>query len=200
MEEGVFTTARLEDGALLLWEHHAKRLVENGRAVGLEIPLLDRDYFRAFIEEKGATKGVWRFRVTVTKEGITPHVEPYKAPAYPIELVPEQATILGPQAQIKSLSNLPRPPFNRLLLSPEGYILEASVANVFWSYEGALYTPSRELPLFYGITLERFMERAKESGVPVKEVKMKLEDLPPEAALYVCNCLMGVVPALIKKG
>lgn len=199
MTEGVFTTVRLEDGALLLWEQHAERLVEHGRALGMNIPLLDREYFRTFIEEKEATKGVWKFKVTVTKEGITPHLEPYKSPTYPIEFIPEQATNLGPRAQIKSLSNLPRPPFNRLLISPEGYILEASMANVFWSYEGALYTPSREMPILYGITLERFMDRAKESGVSVKEVKMKLEDLPPEAALYACNCMMGVLPALIKQ-
>lgn len=195
---GVFTTVRLEEGALLLWELHAQRLIAHGRAIGLDVPLLDRDYFRPFIEAKEATKGVWRFRVSVTEEGVTPHVEPYKPPAYPLELIPQQTPYLNLQACIKSLSNLPRPPFNSLLLSPEGIILEASAANLFWSYEGAIYTPTRELPILYGITVERFMQKAREAGVAVKEVAIKLDELPPEAALYACNSLMGVLPALVK--
>ncbi|MBN4066735.1 aminotransferase class IV, partial [Simkania negevensis] len=74
----------------------------------------------------------------------------------------------------------------------EGVLLEGSFSNLFWIHDGCLFTPSRTLPILFGLTIQRIIESAKGLGLAVYEVKATLSDIPNEASLFLCNSIIGI--------
>lgn len=56
-----------------------------------------------------------------------------------------------------------------LILSREGYVLEATADNVFIIKKGVLYTPPVYMGILRGITRDAVMELAAQEGIPVRE-------------------------------
>ena len=64
-----------------------------------------------------------------------------------------------------------------LMLNLDGFVSEGSVDNVFIVSDGELLTPRLEDGMLEGITRAVVMQAAREAGIPVREVTLRVEDM-----------------------
>lgn len=215
--DGVFRTLRVEEGKIQYGEVQLERLSKDCQCLGIEAPSVTVTELEALLTLNGALRGLWRLKVIVTAgEGgaldlrprplgrLLATVKPYTPPFEPYRLAVCQDEGFPPGLRVKSLSYLPRLRLRELArlrgcdevltLSREGYILQAASANVFWRFKGELCTPSPELPLIYGTTIERIVADARASGVRVNHVFCRLDEVAEGARFYLCNSLLGEHP------
>jgi len=81
-----------------------------------------------------------------------------------------------------------------LLLSKEGFVAEATIANIFWIRKNVLYTPSKEVGLYPGITAREVMKIAKKLGLKVVSGKFKLAHLKKAEEIFLSASLLCVIP------
>jgi len=82
-----------------------------------------------------------------------------------------------------------------LLVSPDGTVLEAPTANV-WFREGAtLLTPALSLPILAGVTRAALRELAPGLGYAVEEGRYDLERLLASDEVFVSSSIREVMPA-----
>jgi len=74
-----------------------------------------------------------------------------------------------------------------VLLSTEGHLAEASMANLFWIANGELFTPSLDTGCIEGIMRRAVLEKAEKAGMVVNEVKANLEVLPTAQCIFTTN-------------
>jgi branched-subunit amino acid aminotransferase/4-amino-4-deoxychorismate lyase len=78
-----------------------------------------------------------------------------------------------------------------LLLNEAGDIASASMANIFWIKDGALYTPSPECGCRAGVVRRWVLENA---GLPVKQGMWTPMDLMGSEAVFLTNSRLGIMP------
>jgi 4-amino-4-deoxychorismate lyase len=213
--DGAYATIRVENGEPQHLEVHLERLEEQCRSFGLEMPPVGS--IQELIRLNQAEEGVWRLKVIVTggddpapylpnRQGrLLLTLERYEPPAstplrlgvfpYPFHLC---------HASFKSLAHL-----NRYYVMEEarrqglddcvtvtegGIVLEAAFGNLCWIVDRTIYTPSRDLPLYFGVTLTQFIEEKIGEGYVAQEVEIPLEELPEEARYFRTNTMGGVRP------
>ena len=81
-----------------------------------------------------------------------------------------------------------------LLHTPEGAVLECTIANVFFVLDGRLVTPPASLPLLPGIARARVLEAADAAGIRAAEVPISLADAATAEACFVTNALLIAHP------
>lgn len=81
-----------------------------------------------------------------------------------------------------------------LVCDTDGMIVEASASNVFWRVANQWFTPDLHASGVAGVQRKHIMERMKQSGRPVIEVRCKPEILASVDELFLCNCVMGLIP------
>lgn len=74
----------------------------------------------------------------------------------------------------------------------DGVPLETGSANLLWLSDGALYTPSAELPLYAGTVRERVIEASVEAGLPVEEGEFRAGDMDHADAVVLTNGARGL--------
>lgn len=84
--------------------------------------------------------------------------------------------------------------YEALMLSPEGYIAEGTISNIFFVSSGALCTPSADTGILDGITREIVLGIAREQGIPVREEKLLPEDLFAASEVFFTNTTSEVMP------
>ena len=82
-----------------------------------------------------------------------------------------------------------------LLLNGEGFLSEASSANLFWvNKQGALCTPSDDCDCLAGTTREAIVRLTKKSNLcEVKQLKAKKEVLTSAQTIFLTNTSWGIV-------
>lgn len=73
-----------------------------------------------------------------------------------------------------------------LQLDCDGFVAEASAANIFFEKDGKLFTPGRG-SILPGITRQTVMDMAREFGYHVEEGKFSLEDLKSADACFLAG-------------
>lgn len=215
--DGVFTTIKVENGAIESFSKHLVRLQKHAMELGIHFPAIEESLIYELIEKNRAHNGIWRLRLIITggdgqgidlklREGrliitLTPYDEILPAS---FRLCLFSLPILTPHSHLKTLSYLARlfvmqEAKNRdfddaLVTDPEGNLLEASFSNIFWIIDKNFYTPDKTLPLLSGITLERIEEKAKSLGYNILYVKRSFSDIPLNAHIYCTGSLKGIVP------
>ncbi|MFN4174935.1 MAG: aminotransferase class IV [Parachlamydiaceae bacterium] len=176
----VFRTIKVVDGNIINWPAQLKQLeADFGKPV--KIPFFTLP-----------DSGTFRLRITLGDDALV-EIEPY-APPQNIRLTLYPEPIDGPK--IKTLFYRSRG-FIRdyakqmgcddaLVVCSDGYLTEASNANFFYELKGKYYTPDPDLPYLFGLTL-------KTLKLPFEYVKIKPQELPPGANIYLCNSLIGVM-------
>ncbi|MGE0190966.1 MAG: aminotransferase class IV [Planctomycetota bacterium] len=82
-----------------------------------------------------------------------------------------------------------------ILLNAEGFVTEASTANVYLVERGALVTPALDAGLLEGTTRRRLLGLARELGIEVHETAVRPERLRGADEVFVSSSVRGVVPA-----
>ena len=80
-----------------------------------------------------------------------------------------------------------------LLLTSEGFVTEATSANLFWVRDGELKT-CRDEWVFAGITRERVIQHAENEQIPVHQGEFTLEDLNQAEEVFTTSSIRGVCP------
>ncbi|MCC5831671.1 MAG: aminotransferase class IV [Chlamydiales bacterium] len=215
--DGAYATIQVREGIPLFLETHLERLAEQCRSFNLAMPPLKKRVINEIIRLNRAEERIWRMKIIVTG-GDDPALHlPERRGRLLITLKPSETPSDKPleigifphpfhicHASYKSLAHL-----NRLYIMEEarrqgvddcltltegGIVLEAAFGNLCWVIGKRLYTPSRTLPLYFGVTLSKLIEGAKCQGYRVEEVEAKLDELPDEGAYFRTNTMGGVRP------
>lgn len=216
--DGVFTSLRVKDGAPENILKHLERLNKDCRAIKIIPPEIPLQWIDDFIIANNALKGCWRLKIIITggmskelslKERQAGNVlmvmsKYTKEELNPCRLCLYPSPVVTPTAKIKTLAYL-----NRLYIKDyaadcgfsdsltvdfQGNILESAFSNIFWVVDDVLYTPSEDLPLLSGTFLTSVLEEALKNNISVVQVRAHLEDIPPNAAVFICNALTGIQP------
>ncbi len=215
--DGAYATIQVRDGQPSFLETHLVRLEEQCSAFGLHVPPIVPDIVRELIRLNHAEEGIWRLKIIVTggdrpdyclpeREGrVLMTLVPYDPPPFKplkIGIFPHPFSLC--HAYFKSLAHLNRfyvmeearrqEMDDCLTLTEKGVVLEAAFGNIFWLIEDRLFTPSRSLPLYFGVTITKVLEEAEARGYQVEEVEVRFEELPDEAAFFRTNSMGGVRP------
>ncbi len=110
---------------------------------------------------------------------------------------------LPEEAHLKALSFLPNilsrisaaDVFDTILLSPEGYISETTISNIFFIKDNTLYTPSIDCGPLLGITRQVVLEIASDEGIAVQEGKFEMSELLAADEVFITNTLVEILPA-----
>ncbi len=81
-----------------------------------------------------------------------------------------------------------------LMMDTEGRLVEASVGNLFFVGEGALYTPPTSGPILPGITREVVMDLASERSIPCFEQAFFPEEVAEMEEAFTTSTLMELMP------
>lgn len=82
-----------------------------------------------------------------------------------------------------------------LLLDDDGFVLEASRANVFALRDGALVTPPADGRILPGIARAALIEVARDAGHEVREGPLTAADLTAADGVFLTGSVRGVQPA-----
>ncbi|MCP5507028.1 MAG: aminotransferase class IV [Chlamydiales bacterium] len=193
----IFETIAIVDGTVTALDLHLNRLRFQCREVGVAPP--EKKVLIDFLSKQQLGRGHWRFKVSVGKKS-TMTLEPYAPPTETSwRLCLFLKEIVNSRPYLKTSATISRSRIKEyahargfddgLTCSSEGFLLEATYANLFWHHDGAFFTPAKELPLVWGVTLQQI-----EDLFPVYHVKATPEEIPPHANVYVCNSMMGLMP------
>ncbi|MCH9627314.1 MAG: D-alanine aminotransferase [Chlamydiales bacterium] len=215
--DGAYATIQVRNGTPRFLETHLERLEAQCRSFGLCMPPLRPDWIAELIRLNRAHEGMWRLKIIVTggdlpalclpkRTGrVLMTLQPYDPPPFiplRIGLFPHPFSLC--HAGYKSLAHL-----NRLYVMEEarrqgmddcltrtegGIVLETAFGNLCWIVERTLFTPSRKLPLYFGVTISQMIERARVEGYAIEEVAMTLEELPKEGLYFRTNSMGGIRP------
>lgn len=219
--DGVFTTIRVTDGQPEFYNEHLEKLSRHCRAIGIKPPQIDRHSVEDLIQRNQALTGIWRLKIIVTG-GSGRHLDlrereagyvvislhPYiPSSSKEIKLTVILQEVSGLLSSIKSLAYLERLWIKQkaldngfddaIVISPEGFILETAFSNLFWTVDNHFYYPDPSLPYQCGVTLSLALKKAEKQGILIHPVKAKIEDIPSDASVYICNSMMGIVAATV---
>ncbi len=213
--DGLFTTILVRDGRPLFLKAHIKQLLRQCAELKISPPQIDEETITTLIEKNQATSGSWRLKIVITAGNspdlalssreyghllltLTSYTPP---PEKPLELVLYPHPIDHSHARVKSLAFLDRCTVmeyareqgadDAVTQSADGVVLESAFGNLFWIYEGTIYTPDPALPLYYGVTLSQVLEQTE---LPVRYGRWRVDEIPEEGSLFRTNSLTLIRP------
>jgi branched-subunit amino acid aminotransferase/4-amino-4-deoxychorismate lyase len=89
-----------------------------------------------------------------------------------------------------------RQAFESLWLTPEGYLAEGSISNVFLWLNEQLVTPPLDTPVLPGIARADVLDLAGQLGMQTAERKLTIDDLLDADEVMLTNSLAEVVPVV----
>lgn len=208
--EGVFTTICVNQGRIECIPLHLRRLAEQCSELGLPRPIIQRAKLAELVQRNKADSHFWRLKLGVTLETQFAFLLPYSMPKNASRLGVYPSSIHSPHSHLKTLSYLDHLQVHRwakqhhfddaVLLSEEGFLLEAAFSNVFWIEDQTFYSPCNDLSLLQGIALTGVQEITQNWGWSQQKGKYRLEDLPSQVQLFTCNALTGPRPVATLSG
>ncbi len=214
--DGVFETMRSQQGRILFFDQHQKRLVAGLKALGIRLPANLEQMVRKIKEllklQAGETArvrwSVWRWRGKTHWAAASFAYQPPPPSVYHrgwsaclLTVPPAQLTCRG---EIKSLryaayaraSQLAasKKVDEALFVSPKGHLIEGSRVNLFWFQGKELRTPALTTGCLNGVTRRRVLALARRKGYVVREGAWDAQDLRRANEAFVTNALIGLMP------
>jgi len=81
-----------------------------------------------------------------------------------------------------------------LIFNREGFLCEASRANVFILKNKKIYTPTLSCGCLAGVMRKVAMDSFKKAGIKVYAAKLSLKDVLSAQAMFLTNSLVGIIP------
>ncbi|PYO66432.1 MAG: hypothetical protein DMD69_14290 [Gemmatimonadetes bacterium] len=189
---GLIETMRVREGRIPFLERHLARLERSLRELGLPRPT--RDVAALVRPFAGADEAVLRVEVCDGRATVTVRELPALDPpavitaAEPHEPYPHKTTErdcfvdAAEEAEIAEADDA-------LLLTPDGWVAEGTVWNVFWWDGDRLRTPALELGILPGVGRARVLElveQVAQGRYPRQAIEGK--------SLFLTNAVRGIVP------
>jgi branched-chain amino acid aminotransferase len=221
---GLFETMRAYDGRVFRLRQHIDRLVNSARVLGWTVvpaPSELADNVRQVLSAGGDADA--RVRLTVTtgslhaEAGDTPRLT-IVASASPAMKYPDEYYTKGVTAVVSACRQNPSDPtvghkttsyfarlaslrvayaeaaFEALWFTPEGYLAEGAISNVFVVRDEQLLTPPLDTGVLPGITRAAVIELAVEHDIPVREKVLTLDDVLASEEVFLTNSMIELVP------
>ncbi len=224
--DGVFETIALQQGELLFWHEHLKRLIEGCKRLYIPVPDVSLLLCEAQTLSAGVDKGVIKITISRGVGGrgyqlpdpvkATRVVSLYAAKDYPksnwidgVDVIICRS-ILGANKQLAGIKHL-----NRLeqilarnewsdanvaegiMLDNNGNIIEGTFSNVFMVSNGEVITPRLENCGVDGIMRNIVMDLIAADSASCRVSDIKLGDMLDADEVFLTNSLIGIWP--IKK-
>lgn len=214
--DGIFTTIRVENGAIESLDRHLKNLEKQCRLLGIVPLIVNKAWIEELIIKNRADQGIWRLKILLTggneenlrlasqRTGqLIITLKPYTGSSYsPLYLGLYPYALCSTTAKIKSLAYLERLQIKEhglnngfdecLVRDAEGFILETAFANIFWRMGDQIFIPDPKLSYYFGVSLEKVIEAAKKNQLNINFVRAN--EIPGDAQVYLCNSMIGICP------
>ena len=201
----VFETLRVYGGRPFLFDGHLERLRASAAQMRLPAPDLSECRLLAALavdavgETELALRFYWTATTLVASVGpIDPTLEQLRARGLRLSVT---RTSRGALARAKSTSYaenmmaqedaIALGADDALLVTEDGTVLEAPIANIWWRTGDRLFTPSLELPILAGVTRSFLLELAPD---PVEEGTYPLEHLLAADEAFLTSSIREVMP------
>lgn len=212
--KGVFTTIRVDDGEIYWYKEHSKRLLKDAAQVGIVgVQLPSKKKLEMLLKKNQLPKGIYKLKLIIScNENKIPCVigiiHKYRqTSSSTVQLKTQVIQTQGPICQIKSLAyygrafELEQKPLysmrsHFLLTDVNGILLETLDSNFFWIDQNIFYTPSSDLFILFGITLQKIIKGLKKQGVKVVLGHYTKEEISSQASIYLCNAMRLVQPVV----
>jgi len=223
---GLFETMRAYNGQVFRLRAHLDRLIGSARTLGWtvlpDVAELE-DNVRQVLQATGAAEA--RVRLTVTTGSLHPTASDTPrltvvATASPTEKYPDECYTRGvtvllsdyrqsrhdPTAGHKTTSYFARLASLRtahaqgamevLWQTPEGYLAEGAISNLFIVRDEQLWTPPVDTPVLPGITRAVVIELARRRNLAVHESAVTVDDLRTADEAFLTNSMMEIMPVV----
>ncbi|WP_068468700.1 aminotransferase class IV [Candidatus Protochlamydia phocaeensis] len=215
--DGIFTTIRINEGRIEFLSAHLARLYQQCRQLNMEPPLIPFEWIGELIRKNQALQGTWRLKIVVTGGNdsalrlprrqaglVLLTIKPYRFEVFsPVRLCLFPYPVVRPLAACKSLAYLDRLVIQEyacrqgyadaIVCDCKNHLLETAFSNLFWLSDETLFFPDPALPYLQGILLNQFLPYLKAN---IQFLKARLEDIPSDAVVYLCNALTHIRPVI----
>lgn len=203
-------------------EEHINRLYDSAKIIGFEIPYSKEDIIKACLDLQSASGNValyFRPIVYSTNEAESAKTQLHEINVdiycFPLETLHKKDGIKVVissfkrgypqyQMQAKTPTNYNMLTLTKheteaskaddvLLTDNEGYITEASVANIWVVKNGVAYTPPNDGSILPGITRQTVFEILNKAGIEAKEKKITRADLYIADEVFLCGTYAEIV-------
>lgn len=221
--DGCFTTARVVDGQIQLFDAHLQRLAQACERLGIAFPdatVLGEEMrtvaqphlhavLKAIITRGAGGRGYSAAGCGAPTRLLS--VAPY--PAFYAQWREQGITLTQSPVQlgrnpylagIKHLNRLEQVLIRRhleqteaqeaLVLDSEGWLTECCAANLFWRKGQRVYTPKLDQAGVNGLMRQHILRQLNDSPWHVEEERALLSDLETADEVFICNALMPLVP------
>lgn len=220
--DGVFETLPLYGGRPFLYEAHFRRLRESARRIGLRLPWSRSALARQIQRLRRANRiSDAKLRITVTRgEGplkLSPsecgpptwilHLEKILPPPPAVHVILSRVRrtsrdSVDPAIKTTSFLNgiLAKQEAaslgadDAILLNADGFVAEATTANVFWARRGRLFTPDLSVGILPGVTRALLLRLARRLRVPVRLGRYRPKEMLAADEAFLSSSVVGVLP------
>lgn len=221
--DGCFTTMRVVSGEVEFWSAHLDRLRHscqrlfiqgvNWQQLESEVVLLAKEphigTIKLIVSRGQSARGygvgnVSEPTIIITASGPTDFYQEWQREGI---CIGEAKTRLAQQPVLAGLKHLNRleqvlikrevelSDFDDLLVTDtDDMLVETSVANLFWCKGDHWYTPSLEQAGIEGVMRHQVLAFLRTQSIPVDVVSCQLQQLLDVQCMFICNCLMQIVP------
>lgn len=218
--DGVYTTLRTYYGNIFLPGEYIRRLFLHARAVGITMPVSEQrlvEWMKALVAKNGFSES--RIRVTASSGVSNVGLQRSSQPTVVIfsEKLEEASpsiyekgvrviTVRGVRwmPEVKSLQQLPsilarkkasvRKAYDAVFVDHEGFVLESTIANIFFIQQRTLYTP--DVGILSGVTRDIVLRLAKQLGLKIVLGKIKRDQAYRADECFLTNTTKGIVPVV----
>lgn len=204
---GVFETLLVADGRPIELETHLARLEASVRELFGQPPPAGAS---ELVLQRASGIELGRLRLTLTPatgrelgaEVVTADVDPQLVfPAWDRAVALREFVVEGglgahkwADRRILASAEAEAPSAVPLVLDDREHVLEASRANVFVVYDGALVTPPTDGRILPGVARQRATEVARAAGIDLREAEIPLQDLLRADEVFLTGSVRGVEP------
>lgn len=221
--DGLFTTAKIKQGQIQLLNLHIQRLVDGCKVFAIEhvdfswledyVQQVAVNYDKAVLKilisaglgGRGYSReGITQANIIITVHSFPDHFTQWQANGIKLGNANAKLGLNPLLAGIKHLNRLEQVLIKNELVNAEnddllvcninGHVVETTSANVFYRIGQQWHTPSIDLSGVDGLMRCYILNTASERGIYIKISQHQLTDLAEVNAMFICNCLSGIIP------
>jgi 4-amino-4-deoxychorismate lyase len=229
--DGHFTTIKLVAGQALLLDLHLARLQQACVVLAIEFTQWDELNTAITQQAQALQGGVLKVTITRGEGGrgygtldcssanwflqyraIPAQYSKWAGVGIELMLCQYQQTVNPALSGLKTLNRLDQVMIKQeldangmvdgLVCSTDGYVIETSVANVFWVVGSEVYTPSTKRSGVEGVMKTHILKLLNKLGMEVKTGDYTVSDVLAADEIFITNSVMEVVPvkSILKQG